>query len=322
MKQFHHSVDNLLTVPPQPIPFRAAIMESGTSTFRAVPADYSFSWNILVAAMGCGNSSASQTNAPGILACMRALPATKIKDYNEQNRLGWVPIYDNVTSAYYARKNRLDSTPSNSKIARVPILGGSNAHEGRLYSISAANATSFVRGLFPLATDAEITALLAAYPGYSSEFRQLAALYTDFIFQCPARLVALETAQVGIPSYRYYYNASFPNSQIFEDAGVYHASEIGIVLGTYEKAGATPFQISLSTYVQKVWTDFAKDPNGFGKPPWPTVPTAMGEIGGGVRAEDGPNARGKFLTVLNQQQTDVVDSGCAKFQAIYDFLGH
>jgi cholinesterase len=297
-------------------------MESGTATVRGVPADYSASWNTLVAAMGCGNSSAAKTNAPEILACMRAVPVATIKDYNEHNRLGWAPVFDNVTSVYTARANRLSSTPANPKIARVPILGGSNAHEGRLYSVSAANATSFVRGLFPTATDADIAALLATYPGYSSEFRQLAALYTDFIFQCPARLVALETAKAGIPSYRYYYNASFPNSQIFDDAGVYHASEIGIVLGTYTQAGATPFQIELSRYLQKVWTDFAKDPYGWGRPPWPAVPTAMGELGGGVRAEDGPNARGDLLDVLSQQETDAVDSGCAKFQAIYDFLGH
>lgn len=297
-------------------------MESGTSTVRGVPADYSSSWNALVAVMGCGNSTASKTDAPEILACMRALPATTIRDYNEKNRMAWTPVFDNVTSSYSARKDRLASKNSFSKVARVPILGGTNANEGRLYSVSAANATSFVRGLFPAATDAEVAALLAAYPGYSSEFRQLAALYTDFIFQCPARLVALESAQVGIPSYRYYYNASFPNSQIFEDAGVYHASEIGIALGTYDTAGATPFQIKLSTYVQKVWTDFAKDPYGFGKPSWGTVPAAMGEIGGGVRAEDGPDASGELLTIMSQQETDAVDSGCAKFQAIYDFLGH
>lgn len=297
-------------------------MESGTATVRGVPADYSSSWNTLVAAMGCGNSTAAKTNAPEILACMRAVDLAKIKDYNEHNRLGWTPVFDNLTSNYLARADRLSSTPANPKIARVPILGGSNANEGRLYSISAANATSFVRGLFPTATDADIAALLATYPGYSSEFRQLAALYTDFIFQCPARLVALETAKVGIPSYRYYYNASFANTQIFEDAGVYHASEIGIVFGTYPKEGSTSFQRELSTYLGKIWTDFAKDPYGWGRPPWPTVPTAMAELGGGVRAEDGANAKGDLLDVLTQQETDAVDSGCAKFQAIYDFLGH
>lgn len=154
---------------------------------------------------------------------MRALPATTIKSYNELNRLSWIPVFDNVTSAYAAKSNRLNSTAKNPKIARVPILGGSNADEGRLYSVSANDSSSFVRGLFPTATDQQISDLLAAYPiggppgsgvytgTFTSPLEQLGAFYGDFVFQCPARRVHLETSQVGIPSWRYYYNASFPS---------------------------------------------------------------------------------------------------------------
>ncbi|KIX04897.1 uncharacterized protein Z518_05768 [Rhinocladiella mackenziei CBS 650.93] len=319
------SVDALLTQPPEPVPFYAAIMESGTATFRGRPTDPAASWNILVAAMNCTASNSSSY----ILSCMRGLPATTIKDYNEHNRLSWSPVFDNVTSADTARSNRLTSTPSNSKIARVPILGGSNADEGRLYSVSANDSSSFIRGLFPTATDADIANLLAAYPigvpppvGFPNEFEQLAAIYTDFVFQCPARLVAIETAQVGIPSWRYYYNASFPNTDIFPDSGVYHSSEIGIVLDTYPDEGATPFQVHLSHYVQKVWADFAKNPYGWGVPPWPQVSEAMGMLGGGVRVEDGPDAFGPLLTVLDPAEMDMVDQRCWIYQPIYDFLGH
>src|SRR6202012_4516550 len=100
----------------------------------------------------------------------------------------------------------------------------SNADEGRLYSFSANDSTSFVRGLFPTASDQQVASLLAAYPigglpgsgeyttgVFNNQLEQLGALYTDFIFQCPARLVHVETARVGIPSWRYYYNASFPS---------------------------------------------------------------------------------------------------------------
>jgi carboxylesterase type B len=210
------SVDALITQPPNPLTFRAAIMESGTATYRGVPANYSTSWNTLAAAMNC-------SSAANVLACMRAVPATTIKSYNELNRLSWIPVFDNVTSAYASRSNRLNSTPQNSKIARVPILGGSNADEGRLYSVSANDSSSFIRGLFPTATDQQISDLLAAYPiggppgsgvytgTFTSPLEQLGALYTDFIFQCPARLVHLETSRVDIPSWRYYYNASFPS---------------------------------------------------------------------------------------------------------------
>ena len=213
-------VDALLTQPPNPLTFRAAIMESGTATYRGVPANYSASWETLVAAMNC-------SSAGDILACMRSLPATTLKSYNELNRLPWAPVFDNVTSAYAAKSNRANSTPSNSKIARVPILGGSNADEGRLYSVSANDSSSFVRGLFPTATDQNITDLLSAYPlngplgsgvytagTFKSPLEQLGAFYGDFVFQCPARLVHLESSKVGIPSWRYYYNASFPSEYI------------------------------------------------------------------------------------------------------------
>ncbi|EXJ66407.1 uncharacterized protein A1O5_10559 [Cladophialophora psammophila CBS 110553] len=319
------SVDALITQPPKPLSFRAAIMESGTATFRGRPADPFASWNILVAAMNC-------SSATDILACMRSIPATTIKTYNEMNRMPWIPVFDNVTSADTARSNRLSSTPQKSKIARVPILGGTNADEGRLYSVTANDSASFIRVLFPTATDQQVSSLLAAYPiapagvGFGNKLEQLGAVYTDVIFQCPARLVHLETAQVGIPSYRYYYNASFANTDLFPDAGVYHSSEIGIVMGTYPATNATAFQRRLSRYVQKVWADFAKDPyynsSSPSTPPWPQVPAAMGMLGGGVRAEDGPDAKGANLTVLNRNQTDVIDQRCALYQAFYDALGH
>ena len=220
------SVDNLITLPPTPIPFRAAIMQSGQSTFRAIPTEYSSPWKNLTTAMNC-------SSAKDILACMRALPAATIKNYNELTALPWTPIFDNITSASTARSNRLNSTAANPIIARVPILSGTNADEGRLYSISAAAATangstSFVRELFPTANNSEIAALLAAYPiggppasdqyyttgVYNSTLEQLGALYTDFVFQCPARLVHLDSSRVGVPSWRYYYNASFPSELI------------------------------------------------------------------------------------------------------------
>lgn len=295
-------------------------MESGTATFRGRAADPGASWRMLAAGVNCSDAS-------DVLACVRALPATTITAFTQVNRTAWAPVFDNVTSADTARSNRLTSTPENSKIARVPILGGSNADEGRLYSISATDSASFIRGLFPTATDAQVADLLAAYPigppgiGFGNDLERLGALYTDFVFQCPARLVHLETAQVGIPSYRYYYNASFLSSDIFPDAGVYHSSEIGIVMGTYNTTGATPFQNSLSRYIQKVWADFAKDPTGKGVPPWPPVPEAMAELGGGVRVEDGPDAEGALMTPLNTQQMDEVDKRCALYQSIYDVLG-
>lgn len=310
------SVDYFLSQPPEPLNFRAAIMQSGTSTFRARPANPANGWNILVNGVGC-------TNATDVLECMRSVPVDDLKSYQERNRVPWAPIFDNVTSAFAARSNRLKSTQDNpGAFARVPILGGSNADEGRLYSVSAVNATSFLKPLLGFTTDDQVYAFLENYPlsdGYKNEFEQLAAPYRDFIFQCPARLVHLETAQVGVPSWRYYYNASFPNLDIFEDAGVYHSSEIALVSGTFPANGSTPYQHKLSRYIQKVWTDFAKDPYKFGQPPWSQGSQAMAEVGnsrvGTPVGEEGP-----LLTVLDSTQIDEVDKHCQLYQPLYDLL--
>lgn len=319
------SVDALLTSAPNPPTFRAAIMESGTHTYRARPADPGASWDILVGAMGC---NATTTDPTAILACMRALPATTIRDYNEQNRIAWPPSFDNVTSAYTAQTNR---RTRNSHFAAVPILGGSNANEGRLYSISATDPDSFVEGLLPAYNQTQRDALLALYPLGTGEFandlERLAQIYTDFIFQCTARRVHRETSEVGVPSWRYFYNASFENSQIFEDADVYHASEIGVVLGTYQREGATEFQARLSRGLQRLWADFARDPWGFkprsdeGGEVWMSGLADMGVLAGGVRAEDGPDAEGSVLEVVGEDVIAEVDKRCDIWEPIYDVLG-
>jgi carboxylesterase type B len=297
--------------------FQSAIMESGTHTFRGRPADPGVSFRQLTAAMSCN----ATTDPSTILSCLRAIPASTIRDYNEQNRVAWGPIFDNLTSHSTARTNRLTKT----NFAAVPVIGGSNANEGRLYSVSATNNSAFILGLFPLFNQSQIDGLLALYPlgtgEFADDFERLAAIYTDFVFQCPCALVHNETSQVGVPSHRYYYNASFASSQLFENAGAYHASEIGVVLGTYNRTGATEFQSELSRGLQKLWADFARDPWGFGDQGWEKGAASMAVLGGGVRAEDGPDARGSILEEVGSEVISMVDKRCALYQPIYDLLG-
>ena len=294
-------------------------MESGTHTYRGRAAKPAASFDLLVGAMACNTT----TDPASILECMRAIPAETIRDYNQINRVGWGPVFDNVTSADTARSNRLNQTP---EFAAVPSLGGSNANEGRLYSVSNQNSTSFILGLLPAFNATQIESLLSEYPlgtgEFANELERLAAIYTDFVFQCPAAIVHNETSQVDVPSWRYYYNASFASSQLFEDAGVYHASEIGVVLGTYNRTGATEFQKTLSRGLQSLWASFARDPWGFGEDSgWDSGAAAMGILGGGVRAQDGPSATGEVLEVVGEDVIAVVDKRCALYQPIYDILG-
>lgn len=316
------SVDALLTSPPQmPPPFIGAILESGQYTVNTVnnpniPMS-AMSWPRLVQAAGCGSPATA-------LSCMRTKPAIQLKSLAEHNELTWSPIYDNKTVSSSARIDRLQSTPAASRIARVPILIGSNANEG----------TTFVYGLPPDvnstlssllsstgANNSVINGLasriLAAYPSDPSMEpgpvnQQLADIFTDLVFNCPAKLVSEETARVGIPAWRYYYNASFPNTDLYPGSGPYHSSEITEVYGTYPRSGATAFQIKLSRAMQKAWADFAKNPAG--GPGWASVPK-IAVLGAGVRP-GGNDGTGK-PTITVQDPTSI-DSKCFLYQALYD----
>jgi hypothetical protein len=81
------------------------------------------------------------------------------------------------------------------------------------------------------------------------------------------------------------FNATFPNLQTFPRAGVYHASEIKLIFGTYaenSKVPIPPGEVALSEYVQGAWARFAKDP--WSGPGWTAVGNSpsgndIGDIG-------------------------------------------
>ena len=146
-----------------------------------------------------------------------------------------------------------------------------------------------------------------------------------------------DSASVGIPSWRYYFNASFPNTQIFEGLGVYHSSENSLIFGTYPLANATTQQLALSRFMQGAWARFAKNP--FGGPGWNVVSTGVsGQVligasdqapGGYYGGSDGRTLLGDWnvavlgnagnvlssgVTVMPQAQ---IDARCAVFAPVY-----
>lgn len=89
----------------------------------------------------------------------------------------------------------------------------------------------------------------------------------------PAALWANATASIGIPTWRYYFNASFYNTQAFPQLGAYHASEIPLVFRTYNKANTTTQEYALSSFMQGAWARFAKNP--LAGPGWNAVGTGQ-----------------------------------------------
>lgn len=295
-----YSVKQLLANPPSPLPFRAAILESEAVGLTGTG---SAAWSYLVSATNC-------TNTTSPLACVRGVPAVTIKSIIEHAALEFPPSVDNVTES---------GDPvlgiTNGTFARVPIMLGTVSQEGRIFAAAdGLNSTAaFVAAELPPNPVLQAGAL-AAYPypsaRYADGFEAAAAMITDLEFQCPVATLAQLAALSGYDVWRYYYNASFPNTELFPDAGVYHASEIDIVFGTYPTANATREQAALSQYVQGVWAGFAKGPAA--GPGWPKLGS-----NGGKELFDigsfGPNG-----TVVAQA---VVDVNCGLWAPIVGAVG-
>lgn len=88
-------------------------------------------------------------------------------------------------------------------------------------------------------------------------------MVTDLLFTCTTQTVATAVQLAGRQRiWRYQYDATFPNLQLFPNAGAYHTAEIPSVWGTYpttnQFGSVTPTQIALSSYMQGAWAGFAK----------------------------------------------------------------
>jgi carboxylesterase type B len=159
--------------------------------------------------------------------------------------------------------------------------------------------------------------------GLHSNYDIISAITTDLSFTCPIFLQAHASYVAGYPTWRYYYNATFPNLQAFPNAGVYHASELDIVFGNHGKLDtvtgripSTPQEVALSQYIQGAWAKFAKNPAG--GPGWTKVGSAhSGRPLNGSEPEDlgvlgGASSAG--VTVVSRKD---VDAPCAMFVPLY-----
>jgi carboxylesterase type B len=163
---------------------------------------------------------------------VRAMDASQLRDRIERLALSFDATKgDNVTWSATPRQNRRTGN-----LARVPVLIGSTANEGSFYAFGQPPATQ--------------------------------QIFTEYNFQCPAKYVAEEGEAVGIPNWRYFFNATFANN--LPGLGAFHTSEIPEVFGTYNQNGATQRQRDISRAMMKAWADFARDPAK--GPGWAQVP--------------------------------------------------
>ncbi|PHH72842.1 hypothetical protein CDD80_4215 [Ophiocordyceps camponoti-rufipedis] len=305
------SVDLLIANPPHPIPFAGAILQSGQSAISLPNHDSADSWETLTKAADCGGPVDS-------IHCIRALPADTIREIMERERLTFSPIYDDGST--YAPTGRLDrrkSTPQTSRIARVPILIGSNADDGTVFVYDDKHKRKLLSQV-PSSSTSTLNRIQTAYgppkrPALGPVNSQLAAIIGDFAFTCPAKITAEESAKAGIPSWRYVFDAAFANNQPFLDSGAWHSSEISLIFGTYNRTGATAYQEKLSCVMQKAWADFAKDPSR--GPGWPSMPHHVAVFGAGVRPDDEGDSSTPGFEVGDGRD---YDGKCWLYKPIYD----
>jgi len=282
-------------------PFHAGILQSGqVSIRRAAVSNAGSSWATLAHEAGCtGNRT---------LTCLRRAPANKIKSIIEANSLSFGPITDNVTLVSSPLERRRKG-----QIANIPIMTGSDAEEGRVFQVGQNNITKYLQTTFPNNPGLQAN-VRAAYPlskdGLNTEYDVVSQIMTDLQFTCPTKFFAEASLTGGYPTWRYYFNATFPNLQTFQNAGVYHSSEIDLVFGTYGKLGtqvssrpSPANEVQLSDFMQGAWAKMAKNPRD--GPGWNKVGSGKEDVG--VLGD-------LSVTIVNPS---TIDTKCSLYSSLY-----
>ncbi|KAK4502251.1 hypothetical protein PRZ48_005676 [Zasmidium cellare] len=203
---------------------------------------------------------ANQLNCTGddqqILACMRAIPASKLNGIAHQYEANttFLPIPDQKFVFANYTQQLLQG-----KIANLTTVIGTNRNEGE---------RQLDRNLDP-----------------NGPNRTQAEQYTIENFVCPAAIEANLRHKIHLPTYRYEYNGNFTNLSPLSWMGAYHGSHIPMLMGTSgSKAGhpmtgaSTPFQLDLASYMQDMWRAFAYDPQSLVAFGWPLNAGGVGNV--------------------------------------------
>lgn len=212
------------------------ILESGTIGFGgdlpvATTPDH---WFTVTSALGCGDESSASTK---VTSCMRKKSFSAI--LKAVGTSAFVPNVDNQTvfADYPAR-----STAGN--FIKAPLLIGTSDFEGGLFAVD------------------EVLSKNVVLP-HSSWVN-----FTLNTFTCPAGSRANISLSAGVPTWRYRWFGSFPNTQLttFPNSGAWHGSQNPIIFDTAVSGPgippATDAEVAIGTYLRGAWAAFAKDPVG------------------------------------------------------------
>jgi len=306
------SVDSQLMSEPFDKPlFHAAILQSGgLHTFNRVAlgvGPYATGlgtgnkadeppFSILAKALSCAPEEA--------LACVQAKTATEVRSGVSKVNLLFPPVDDSGLSSV----GDSDSARRAGRTVKVPVLIGSTFQEGIIFpqnNIASKSFDQWTQIIYPNNASLQAEVARAYAVGTSWQIKSAAdardMLHSDYQFACTTTYDANLMASIGVPTWRYLFNASLPGGRL---AG--HGSDVGFVFGSSQ---STATNQRLSRKIQGAWASFAKNPAA--GPGWVNYggssTKTLGNLGGEGDRES--------ITLSDPQ---VVDSRCYVWTDAYD----
>ncbi|KAF4970859.1 hypothetical protein FSARC_2225 [Fusarium sarcochroum] len=251
-------------------PFRGAMMFSGQMSIgylgsTANPQDTSY-WDNLTAVAGCRNSKDQ-------LQCMRDVPEDDLVEAMTTAGSAFLPVTDNVTIPS-GRAERWQQ----GKVAKVPVLTGTIAQEGRGLVNRNLSIETFLATYLsePLVSKKQQETILKVYendPRLKKDFDVVAAIYTDFLWQCPQAIYANLSASIN-PTWRFYFNTSV--TSLLDDKYAwlekFHGSDVLLLftMPTFENyTSLSPQLYTFANYIRGIVGRFVRNPEA--GPGWPAI---------------------------------------------------
>jgi carboxylesterase type B len=279
------SVDSQLMSEPFDKPlFHAAILQSGgLHTFNRV----ALGVGPYVTGLGTGNkkdespfsilAKALNCDLDEALACMQSKTAAEVRSAVSKVNLLFPPVDDGGLSSV----GDSDSARRAGRTVKVPVLIGSTFEEDNIFpqnNIASKSFDEWNKIIYPDHAAARSEVARAYAVGTSWQIQSAAdarnLLHSDYQFACTTTYDANIMVSVGIPTWRYLFNASLPGGRL---AG--HGSDVGFVFGSSQ---STDVNRILSRRIQGAWASFAKNPAvgpGWGKYGGNST-KSLGDLGG------------------------------------------
>ncbi|KAL3475269.1 Alpha/Beta hydrolase protein [Aspergillus californicus] len=280
--------------------FRAAIMDSGNAVGPPWNGTdwYQPMYNRIVEKAGCSNSTKT-------LQCLRDLPFDSLYAVAYEG-LEWFAAVDGTFIKEYPQ-----ISITNGRIAKVPILLGTNTDEGTSFGTTGVDTdedcveqlSGILRNTASkrwVLTTAQATELVTNYPndptigcpyGWGNTtwpakglmYKRYSSMAGDITMDAPRRLLA--TTMAGHNQAVYSYRWDVPAYNTSTNIGVQHFAEIPFVFANPVQSitplgnDPTGARLELANLAARMWTAFVVglDPNGHGVssiPEWPQYTTA------------------------------------------------